>query len=785
MKLFSTFCVLLFLLCGLTWDSNAQTVEGQVVDESNEGLAYANVSISGEGFSLVAITDENGYYKLEQLPQGNLQLVVQYLGYQSVKKELTITTDKTIQLDIALAVAATVLKELEVVGQSKEEELKTSAYAVDVIATQSYKNLNIDLNQLINKTAGIHIRSVGGMGSAFNLSLNGLSGNRIRYFVDGVPMENLGTALSLNNYPVNLVKSIEIFKGVVPIDLSADALGGAINIVSDYKGKSFLDLSYSYGSFNTHQAAFNGQYSRPDKGYFITLNAFFNHSDNNYWMNDIPLYDELGNKVDEIDIQRFHDEYTSGMFKLKLGLLGKPFADELSLAFTGALNRNNYQNPDNNIKLSFGELHSKNKTFLLQLLYKKTFKKVALKVYSQWSTVTETVVDTSNKKYNWAGAYWFRDQSSARGELNERRSLFVLNDKLVNSSIQLSYKVHPRHQLDWTISQNFLYRKGKDEVDALRRSFLSPNYIHKNLLGSAYRLNTSDKRLEATAFVKGYWFNANLVTQDYDNKDVHTSVNSFFVGYGALATYHFPKIIQLKLSYERAYRIPESYEILGDGIYIRPNPNLSPEASHNINFGIYTSQIIRQFGLSYSLNGFYRNAEDYIRFVPIGPFGSYENINRVGVLGAETNLGVKYKKMLSLDANLTYQHLTDETQFDEGLLNTNYKSRLPNIPYLFANFRLGYHADLSLKKIHLTFYWSGRYVHQFYLTWEKLGNVSTKNSIPTQFIQDLSIECALQNGRYNIAATLNNFTNVRAYDNFNIQKPGIAFSLKLRCFLLK
>lgn len=785
MKLFFTPYILTLLLSISAFVSKAQYIKGKVVDESNYVLPYAEVSLRGEGFLSTTLTDSTGSYLFENIPLGVLTLSAHYLGYEAVTKELNVKKDQSYTIDVTLSTISNILQELEVVGQSEAKILKSSAYAVDVIAIKAYKNLNVDLNQLLNKTAGIHIRSVGGLGSSFNLSLNGLSGNRIRYFVDGIPMENLGTALNLNNYPVNLVRSIEVYKGVVPISLSADALGGAINIVSDYKGKTFLDASYSYGSFNTHQVALNAQYSKPTQGYFITLNGFFNHSDNNYWMNDLPVYDALGNKVDTINTCRFHDQYTSGMLRLSLGILDKAFADELSVSFVGALNRNNYQNPDNNIKLTFGDYHTKNQTFSAQAIYKKRFKKVSLKAFTQWSAVTESVIDTSRKKYNWAGEYWFRDTSSFRGELNERQSLFVLNDKLVNSSVQLSYQAHPRHQLDWTVSQNFLHRKGKDKVDKIRRSFVSPSFIHKNLLSMGYSINTKNKRLEATLFGKGYWFNANLVTQDYTNNAIVTTTNSFFGGYGILGTYRFPKKIQVKLSYERAYRLPESYEILGDGIYIQPNAGLQAEESHNINAGFYTVQSISAFQFNYELNIFYRNAQNYIRFVPLGPFGSYENINNVGVLGAETGLLVQYKRSLSLEANITYQHLTDETAFDEGLPNTNYKSRIPNIPYLFANFRLGYHLNLKLKDLNFAFFWSGRYVHEFYLTWEKLGNSTTKNTIPSQFIQDLNIECSWKNGKYNLAATLNNFTNAKAYDNFNIQKPGIAFYLKLRCFFLK
>lgn len=68
-----------------------------------------------------------------------------------------------------------------------------------------------------------------------------MSGNSVRYFIDGVPLETKGSGVSLANLPVNLIDHIEMYKGVVPAYLGADALGGAINIVTKKEKKNYLD----------------------------------------------------------------------------------------------------------------------------------------------------------------------------------------------------------------------------------------------------------------------------------------------------------------------------------------------------------------------------------------------------------------------------------------------------------------------------------------------------------------------------------------------------------------
>ena len=89
----------------------------------------------------------------------------------------------------------------------------------------------------MNRTTGIKVREEGGVGSDFDLSINGLSGNSVRYFLDGMPLDTKGSGVSLANLPINIIDRIEIYKGVVPASLGTDALGGTINIITKQEKK--------------------------------------------------------------------------------------------------------------------------------------------------------------------------------------------------------------------------------------------------------------------------------------------------------------------------------------------------------------------------------------------------------------------------------------------------------------------------------------------------------------------------------------------------------------------
>ena len=183
------------------------------------------------------------------------------------------------------------LDQVTIVGKSKTQRLREGAYSVNAIDVRSMVNTLASLNSIVDRTAGVKIREEGGVGSDFDLSINGMSGNSVRYFIDGVPLDTKGSSVTLANLPVNMIDHIEIYKGVVPTWLSSDALGGAVNIVTNRKKINYLDASYGIGSFHTHRADLSGQYIMKN-GLVIRPSFGLSYSKNNYMMKNVEVWDE-------------------------------------------------------------------------------------------------------------------------------------------------------------------------------------------------------------------------------------------------------------------------------------------------------------------------------------------------------------------------------------------------------------------------------------------------------------------------------------------------------------
>lgn len=63
-----------------------------------------------------------------------------------------------------------------------------------------------------------------------------------------------------------------------------------MNIISPSASKNYLDAGISVGSFNTQRINLNGQIKDDKTGIILRINSFYNHSDNNYTMKDMKIW---------------------------------------------------------------------------------------------------------------------------------------------------------------------------------------------------------------------------------------------------------------------------------------------------------------------------------------------------------------------------------------------------------------------------------------------------------------------------------------------------------------
>jgi len=746
----------------------------------NAGKPQEGVSVALKGTPYATLTNSKGEYKFTLAP-GNYTLVVAYTGYKATETAITLKESGKTVGNITIEEDMAALNEVAVTGKSKVQRVREQAYNITAVDLKKTYNTSQDLNQVLNKTTGVRIREYGGLGSAFNFSLNGFSGSQVKFFLDGVPMDSYGSALTLNNIPVNMAERIDVYKGVVPIELGADALGGAVNIVTNKNVNRYIDASYSYGSFNTHRAAVNTRFSGRD-GFIANINAFANYSDNDYKV-DVSVVDKNTSKfLPEQKYRHFHDAYKSGTIMAEAGFKNRSFADYLLVGFAMAGNKKEIQQGRTMQKV-VGQAFTDSESFITSLKYKKDnlfTKGLSLNINSTYALVNNRSIDTSSRVYDWTGNYVYRQFANAgdKGELGNK-TIYVYDEANAQLTSNLKYQLNSQHSI--ALNYTYLAYKRKATEEFLKVVDLGEPTIDKSILGFGYNFSGLDNRLAISAFGKMYDLSTKMVSNS-----ISQSASSNNYGYGASSAYHLSDKFQIKASFEHAYRLPSATEMLGDGLTINSNIELKPESSDNANFGLafLTQQTNNHFSAETSL--IYRQAKDFIREKQDGDKTIFENLQNVQITGIDGVFRYGYKDLLTFEVNGTYQKSLNKNKFKTGTTSPDalYDAQLPNVPIFFGNADLTFNfKNIKYKGDRLSLNASANYIDDFYLTWPVLGSLETKKAIPEQFTQNAMIAYSFFNGTYNLAFECRNITDVKVYDYFKVQKPGRSFSVKFRYFI--
>ncbi|HZH54892.1 MAG TPA: TonB-dependent receptor plug domain-containing protein, partial [Sphingobacteriaceae bacterium] len=396
----------------------------------------ASIYLSRSGTELLLLSDHQGEVSLKNLSPGRYEVRVTMVGIEPQTFDLNLQAGQRMYDFVLQIKPAQWIEEVHVAASSEKERIETKGFAVNVVETQKSALQTLQTNELLDRSAGVRIRQDGGLGSRIQYNINGMTGNAVKIFIDGIPSTNFGPSFSLNSIPPVLIDRIEIYKGVVPAYLSDDALGGAINIITKHHNQNSWSTSYSIGSFNTHQAALNGAY-RAQSGFFSDFSAFYNYSDNDYsvWGEEITFRDYQGAVIANQKARRFHDAFESYGAKFELGWSGVKWADRFSI---GAVFSQDYKEIQNGVTMQrvFGDRHSRRQGQVASLTYSKDklfVEGLSLQWHAQYSWLHAQVIDTVGMMYDWRGPILYPDGNPVRytggAELGNRQTAAIHSDQ--------------------------------------------------------------------------------------------------------------------------------------------------------------------------------------------------------------------------------------------------------------------------------------------------------------------------------------------------------------------
>ncbi|WP_055448846.1 outer membrane beta-barrel family protein [Lacinutrix mariniflava] len=252
-------------------------ITGTVLDGVfNEPLPYVNIVIRELSGKIItgSITKDDGTFYMENIPEGTTNVSIEYLGYKTVSREITIDK-KNSKIDfgeIKIYEAATSLDEVELTG-----EVSTIQQKVDRKVITVGKDLTTSgptASDIMNNLPSVSVDSQSGA-----ISLRGNA--NVRVMVDG-KLSNIPAAQLLKQIPSTSIKSIELITNP-SAKYNPEGMSGLINII--------LKKNIKIG--------FNGNINL---GLNYQDNAKFNSSiDMNYRNGKLNFYGNYGNNISKND----------------------------------------------------------------------------------------------------------------------------------------------------------------------------------------------------------------------------------------------------------------------------------------------------------------------------------------------------------------------------------------------------------------------------------------------------------------------------------------------------
>ena len=244
--------ILMLLFLGVSSLYSQSTISGTVKDEKGNSLFNATIVIK-ETY-LGVLSDLDGKFKMNDIPNGTYTIYASFIGYYPVEQIITLKDD-SIFLELELENAVYTASEVVVEATRADEEQPITFQNVSSEEIEK-NNVGVDLPIILDQATSVVTTSDAGAGVGYTgLRIRGSDATRINVSINGVPLnDSESQGVFWVNMPdfASSVNDVQIQRGVGTSTNGAGAFGATVNLSTNRLNiDPYGSYSGSYGSFQT------------------------------------------------------------------------------------------------------------------------------------------------------------------------------------------------------------------------------------------------------------------------------------------------------------------------------------------------------------------------------------------------------------------------------------------------------------------------------------------------------------------------------------------------------
>lgn len=532
--------------------------------------------------------------------------------------------------------------EIEVTEKPVAEEAPQldSTAAATVIKPEGSKDLNTTVPELLEQSAGVHVRRYGGLDDFSAISLRGSTAAQVQIYLDDIPLTTPdGQIFDFSIIPLEMIDRIEVYRGGSPGMLPDSTASGAVILLTKERPEKFTaTIRNTAGSFFTYRGLVSAA-SNFKK--FSGLAAYErSQSEGNFLFNDNN--GTTFNPADDRMVERRNNNFASNSLYSKF-IFGPSEGLRLSVA-------NVFFNKEQGIP-GLGNMQSSNAKL------------------ETWRDLVSVTVDKKLMSVKGLGLHadaFFDFLNSQFSDPNGEIGLGIQrNDDdtyRFGENIRLGYTLGKFQSLEGFVSHRSEFFLPTNRAATPSKGQRSTR--HSVSLGVEDEISVFGDRLTIVPSLRLVNLFNHLTGDDPSLATAAPSTNSrgdHQISAKAGVGLRIVGDLWLKGNFYRGFRNPTFSELFGDRGTIVGNPQLSPERAINFDVGLaYRRKEQSPIGVDIGATYFRHRITDLIQFLQTSQFTvRAQNLTKALIQGMEVSAKASWKERLGTYTSYTFQHAKD------------------------------------------------------------------------------------------------------------------------------